>query len=173
MYSFHQKNLFYTQTFDGEKIKKGKGRTSCLCISWNITPKHFYFSSQSALGTLYQTSWGEASSGTHLTLQLKASNGWWAEVSRTAQHILHPSACLPAASQGPTCPVTPLHSQPCLHRPSPVEPHTKDKREKGRPPQLYHDTRKGKRVVPALVSCGQEQGRQHLVQNGKQHSCCW
>lgn len=49
MHSFHQKNLFCTQTFDGEKIKKDKGRTSCFCISQSITPQHLYFSSQSAL----------------------------------------------------------------------------------------------------------------------------
>lgn len=118
MYRFHQKDLFCTQTFDGEKIKRGKGRTSCFCISWSINPKHLYFSSQSALSILHQTSWGEASSGTHLTPQLKASTGWWAEVSRTVQHILHPSGCLPAAkprfhlcchpTPQPTMPVSPF-----------------------------------------------------------------
>lgn len=118
MYHFHQKDLFCTQTFDGEKIKRGKGRTSYFCISWSINPKHLYFSSQSALSILHQTSWGEASSGTHLTPQLKASTRWWAEASRTAQHILHPSGCLPAAkprfhlcchpTPQPTMPVSPF-----------------------------------------------------------------
>lgn len=128
MYSFHQKILFCTQTFDGEKIKKDKGRTSCFCISQSITPKHLYFSSQSTLGILHQTSWWETSSGTHFAPQLKTSTGWSHKSQGPQNSTAHSTSfrmhhcCQPGFQ--PHGHPTPQPTM--LQCPSPVEPCTKD-----------------------------------------------
>lgn len=126
-YSFHQKNSFSTQTFDEEKIKTDKGRTSCFCISQSITPKNLYLISQFALGILCQTSWGETSSGTHLSPQLKAST-CWSHKSRGPQNSTAHSTSFRThhcwqPGFHPCCHPTPQPTM--LHGPS-VEPCTKD-----------------------------------------------
>lgn len=124
MYSFHQKNLFCTQTFDKEKIKRGKGRTSCFCISWSINPKHLYFSSQSALGISLGRS--QKRDTPHSTAQ---SQHWLMSrgLQKSAAHSTFfrmPPCCQPRFHL--CCHPTPQPTMPVLYRPSPVEPCTKD-----------------------------------------------
>lgn len=110
---FTKKFFLHTNFWWGEDPQRR--RTSCFCISQSINPKHLYFSSQSALGSLHQTSRWETSSETHLTPWLKASTGWshksWSPQNSPAHSTSFRNAALQPAHVPPA--VTPLHSQSC------------------------------------------------------------